>query len=164
MLLHSFLYLEYLKLDHCYLFPMSLPELFISSHGGERLSHDPSVSSAAFSFPAADGIVNTKFTDMAQVTNATRNIEILRERSSYNNKRNLGGDCIRPTAQDNNQGGYDKKGFDGRGYDRQKWQQYFKSFGDPSRHDNRVTGLVSLWFGPGHLLAMGCLKNGGNGA
>ncbi|GJU20768.1 hypothetical protein Tco_1154110, partial [Tanacetum coccineum] len=40
-----------------------------------------------------DGIVNTKFTDMAQVANATRNIEILRERSSHNNKRNLDGDC-----------------------------------------------------------------------
>ncbi|GJZ89575.1 hypothetical protein Tco_0661357 [Tanacetum coccineum] len=34
MLLDSFLYLEYLKLDHCYLLPISLPELFVSSHGG----------------------------------------------------------------------------------------------------------------------------------
>ncbi|GKA89572.1 hypothetical protein Tco_0811384 [Tanacetum coccineum] len=34
MLLDSLLYLEYLKLDHCYLLPISLPELFVSSHGG----------------------------------------------------------------------------------------------------------------------------------
>ncbi|GJV82251.1 hypothetical protein Tco_1518121 [Tanacetum coccineum] len=34
MLLDSFLYLEYLKLDHCYLLPISLPELFVSSHEG----------------------------------------------------------------------------------------------------------------------------------
>ncbi|GKG43225.1 hypothetical protein Tco_0479909, partial [Tanacetum coccineum] len=33
-----------------------------------------------------DGIVNTKFTNVAQVANAARNIEILRERSSQNNK------------------------------------------------------------------------------
>ncbi|GJS28064.1 hypothetical protein Tco_0488684 [Tanacetum coccineum] len=33
MLLDSFLYLEYLKLDHCYILPISLPELFVSSHG-----------------------------------------------------------------------------------------------------------------------------------
>ncbi|GJU45572.1 hypothetical protein Tco_1202838 [Tanacetum coccineum] len=34
-----------------------------------------------------DGIVNTEFTDVAQVANAARNMEILRERSSQNNKR-----------------------------------------------------------------------------
>ncbi|GJS18092.1 heat intolerant 4-like protein [Tanacetum coccineum] len=34
MLLDSFPYLDYLKLDHCYLLPISLPELFVSSHGG----------------------------------------------------------------------------------------------------------------------------------
>ncbi|GKD07164.1 zinc finger, CCHC-type, retrotransposon gag domain protein [Tanacetum coccineum] len=44
-----------------------------------------------------DGIVNTEFTDVAQVANAARNIEILRERSSQNNKRNRDGDRIRPT-------------------------------------------------------------------
>ncbi|GJV11061.1 hypothetical protein Tco_1352602 [Tanacetum coccineum] len=42
-----------------------------------------------------DGIVNTKFTDVAQVANAGRNIKILRERSSQNNKRNCDGDRIR---------------------------------------------------------------------
>ncbi|GKE89792.1 hypothetical protein Tco_1567267, partial [Tanacetum coccineum] len=86
-----------------------------------------------------NGIVNTKFTDVAQVANAARNMEILREMSSQNNKRNRDGDRIRLTAQDsnqrgndqkrydgcgydgkgNNQRGYDQKGYDGRSYDRQ---------------------------------------------
>ncbi|GJT72803.1 putative reverse transcriptase domain-containing protein, partial [Tanacetum coccineum] len=39
-----------------------------------------------------DGIVNTDFTDVAQVANAARNMEILYERSSQNNKRNRDGD------------------------------------------------------------------------
>ncbi|GJV69423.1 hypothetical protein Tco_1484932 [Tanacetum coccineum] len=38
-----------------------------------------------------DGIVNTKFTNVAQVANAARNIEILRERSSRNNKETVMG-------------------------------------------------------------------------
>nr|GFD46539.1 zinc finger, CCHC-type, retrotransposon Gag domain protein [Tanacetum cinerariifolium] len=38
-----------------------------------------------------DGIVNTKFTDVAQVANAGRNIELLRERGGVNNKRNRDG-------------------------------------------------------------------------
>ncbi|GJX99147.1 zinc finger, CCHC-type, retrotransposon gag domain protein [Tanacetum coccineum] len=45
-----------------------------------------------------DGIVNKEFTDVAQVANAARNIEILRERSSQNNKRNRDGGRIQPTA------------------------------------------------------------------
>ncbi|GKA60712.1 putative reverse transcriptase domain-containing protein [Tanacetum coccineum] len=48
-----------------------------------------------------------------------KNIEIIRERSSQNNKRNRDGDNIRPTTQGNNQRGYDQKGYDGRIYDRQ---------------------------------------------
>ncbi|GJT37730.1 probable inactive receptor kinase [Tanacetum coccineum] len=39
MLLDSFPYLDYLKLDHCYLLPISLPELFVSSHGGSVWMH-----------------------------------------------------------------------------------------------------------------------------
>ncbi|GKB61861.1 zinc finger, CCHC-type, retrotransposon gag domain protein, partial [Tanacetum coccineum] len=39
-----------------------------------------------------DRIVNTEFTDVSQVANAARNMEILRERSSQNNKRNRDGD------------------------------------------------------------------------
>ncbi|PWA39973.1 zinc finger, CCHC-type, Retrotransposon gag domain protein [Artemisia annua] len=41
-----------------------------------------------------DGIVNTEFTDVAQVANAGRNIELLRERNREN-KRNRDGDRIR---------------------------------------------------------------------
>ncbi|GJR20591.1 hypothetical protein Tco_0969118 [Tanacetum coccineum] len=39
-----------------------------------------------------DGIVNTEFTDVAQVANAGRNMELLRERGGANNKRNRDGD------------------------------------------------------------------------
>ncbi|GJY13538.1 hypothetical protein Tco_0382847 [Tanacetum coccineum] len=53
------------------------------------------------------------------VADAARNIEILRERSSQNNKRNRDGDRIRPIAQGSNQRGYDQKRYDGRGHDRQ---------------------------------------------
>nr|GFB09152.1 hypothetical protein [Tanacetum cinerariifolium] len=49
-----------------------------------------------------DGIVNTKFTDVAQVANAGRNIELLHERGSLNNKRNCNGDHIQPAAMNNN--------------------------------------------------------------
>ncbi|GJW81381.1 putative reverse transcriptase domain-containing protein [Tanacetum coccineum] len=41
-----------------------------------------------------DGIVNTEFTDVAQVANAGRNMELLRERGGANNKRNRDGDRI----------------------------------------------------------------------
>nr|GEU86898.1 zinc finger, CCHC-type, retrotransposon Gag domain protein [Tanacetum cinerariifolium] len=60
-----------------------------------------------------DGIVNTKFTDVAHVANAARNMEILHERSSQNNKRNRDGDRIRSTTQDSNKRGYDQKGYAG---------------------------------------------------
>nr|GFD49348.1 zinc finger, CCHC-type, retrotransposon Gag domain protein [Tanacetum cinerariifolium] len=45
-----------------------------------------------------DGIVNMEFTDVAQVANAARNMEILRKKSSQNNKRNHDGDRIQPIA------------------------------------------------------------------
>ncbi|GJS38606.1 hypothetical protein Tco_0563649 [Tanacetum coccineum] len=44
MLLDSFSYLDYLKLDHCYLLPISLPELFVSSHGGSVWMHPSPVN------------------------------------------------------------------------------------------------------------------------
>ncbi|GJY54501.1 putative reverse transcriptase domain-containing protein [Tanacetum coccineum] len=43
MLLDSFPYLDYLKLDHCYLLPISLPELFVSSHEGSVWMHPRSL-------------------------------------------------------------------------------------------------------------------------
>ncbi|GKB05935.1 zinc finger, CCHC-type, retrotransposon gag domain protein [Tanacetum coccineum] len=87
-----------------------------------------------------DGIVNTEFTDVAQVANAARNMEILRERSSQNNKRNRDGDRIRPTAQDSNQRGYDQKGYDGRSYDRQGGNSDQKSRHNRGQQYNRSSG------------------------
>nr|GFC84317.1 hypothetical protein [Tanacetum cinerariifolium] len=65
-----------------------------------------------------DGIVNTKFTDVAQVANARRNIELLRERGGLNNKRNRDGDSIQSANKNNNQRGYGQRGNNGRNYDR----------------------------------------------
>ncbi|PWA50625.1 zinc finger, CCHC-type, Retrotransposon gag domain protein [Artemisia annua] len=66
-----------------------------------------------------DKIVNTEFADVAQVANAARNIEILREREVQSNKRNRDGDRIHPAGQgNNNQRGYKQRGFDHQGYDR----------------------------------------------
>nr|GEV78198.1 reverse transcriptase domain-containing protein [Tanacetum cinerariifolium] len=65
-----------------------------------------------------DGIVNTEFTDVAQVANAGRNIELLRERGGVNNKRNRDGDRIQLANKNNNQRGYGQRGNDGN-YDRQ---------------------------------------------
>ncbi|GKB38419.1 zinc finger, CCHC-type, retrotransposon gag domain protein [Tanacetum coccineum] len=87
-----------------------------------------------------DGIVNTEFTDVAQVANAARNIEILRERSSQNNKRNRDGDRIRPTAQGSNQRGYDQKGYDGRSYDRQDGNSNQKAWQNRGQQYNRSSG------------------------
>ncbi|GJZ48573.1 putative reverse transcriptase domain-containing protein [Tanacetum coccineum] len=87
-----------------------------------------------------DGIVNTEFTDVAQVANAARNMEILRERSSQNNKRNRDGDRIRPTARDSNQRGYDQKGYDGRSYDRQGGNSDQKSRHNRGQQYNRSSG------------------------
>ncbi|GKB56387.1 retrovirus-related pol polyprotein from transposon TNT 1-94 [Tanacetum coccineum] len=75
------------------------------------------------------------------VANAARNIEILRERSSQNNKRNRDGDRIRPTAQGSNQRGYDQKGYDGRCYERQDGnsnQKAWQNRGQPEY--NRSSG------------------------
>nr|GEZ64603.1 hypothetical protein [Tanacetum cinerariifolium] len=70
-----------------------------------------------------DGIVNTEFTNVAQVANVGRNIELLRERGGSNNKRNRDGDRIQPAARNNNQKGYDQRRSDGHGYDRQNNNQ-----------------------------------------
>nr|GEV60542.1 retrotransposon protein [Tanacetum cinerariifolium] len=66
-----------------------------------------------------DGIVNTEFTDVAQVENAGRNIELLHEWGGVNNKRNRDGDHIQSTNKNNNQRGYGQRGNDGRNYDKQ---------------------------------------------
>ncbi|GJR52731.1 putative reverse transcriptase domain-containing protein [Tanacetum coccineum] len=123
-----------------------------------------------------DGIVNTEFTDVAQVANAARNMEILREMSSQNNKRNRDGDPIRPTAQDSNQRGYDQKGYDGRSYDRQSsnsQKRYPDYASSPPCHIcgklypgiacHRVTGPCFTCGSTGHM-ARDYPKNGGNGS
>nr|GFA37286.1 putative reverse transcriptase domain-containing protein [Tanacetum cinerariifolium] len=66
-----------------------------------------------------DGIVNTEFIDVAQVVNAGRNIELLRERGGVNNKRNHDEERIQSANKNNNQRGYGPRGNDGRNYDRQ---------------------------------------------
>nr|GEU41945.1 putative reverse transcriptase domain-containing protein [Tanacetum cinerariifolium] len=66
-----------------------------------------------------DGIVNTEFTDVAQVANAEKNIKLLHERGGVNNKRNRDGDRIQSANKNNNQRGYGQRGNDGRNYDRQ---------------------------------------------
>ncbi|GKC94814.1 zinc finger, CCHC-type, retrotransposon gag domain protein, partial [Tanacetum coccineum] len=74
------------------------------------------------------------------VANAAGNMEIFRERSSQNNKRNRDGDRIRPTAQDSNQKGYDQKGYDGRNYDRQGGNSDQKSRHTQGQQYNRSSG------------------------
>nr|GEU75452.1 hypothetical protein [Tanacetum cinerariifolium] len=66
-----------------------------------------------------DGIVNTEFTDVAQVANAGRNIELLHERGDVKNKRNRNGDRIQSADKNNNQRGYGQRGNDSRNYDSQ---------------------------------------------
>ncbi|GKE25225.1 zinc finger, CCHC-type, retrotransposon gag domain protein [Tanacetum coccineum] len=68
-----------------------------------------------------DKIINTEFTDIAQVANAARNIEILRDRLGQegNNKRNRDGHRIRPSeplAHGPDQRAYDRRDSDRYGY------------------------------------------------
>ncbi|GJU47273.1 putative reverse transcriptase domain-containing protein [Tanacetum coccineum] len=119
-----------------------------------------------------DGIVSTEFTDVAQVANAARNIEILRERSSQKNKRNRDGDRIRPITQRSNQRGYDQKRYDGHGYDRQGQKVYPDYASSPpcdtcgklhlGKACHMVTGACFTYGLTGHM-ARDCPRNGGNG-
>ncbi|GKF14176.1 zinc finger, CCHC-type, retrotransposon gag domain protein, partial [Tanacetum coccineum] len=114
-----------------------------------------------------DGIVNTEFTDVAQVANAARNMEILHERSIQNNKRNHDGDRIRLTTQDSNQRGYDQKGYDGRsqrGYPDYASSPPCDTCGKlhPRKACHRVTRAYFTCCSTGHM-ARDCPKNGRNG-
>ncbi|GJY89027.1 RNA-directed DNA polymerase, eukaryota, partial [Tanacetum coccineum] len=98
--------------------------------------------------------------------------KILCERSSQNNKRNRDGDCIRPTAQDSNQRGYDQKGYDGRSYDRQGKKRYPDCASSPpcdicgklhlGKACHRVIGAC-FTCGLTRYMARDFPKNGGNG-
>nr|GFD57975.1 zinc finger, CCHC-type, retrotransposon Gag domain protein [Tanacetum cinerariifolium] len=68
-------------------------------------------------------IVNTEFTDVAQVANAGRNIDLFCKRGGSNNKRNRDGDRIQPATRNNNQKGYDQMRSDEHDYDRQNNNQ-----------------------------------------
>nr|GEX32678.1 reverse transcriptase domain-containing protein [Tanacetum cinerariifolium] len=83
-----------------------------------------------------DGIVNTKFTNVAQIANAGRNIELLCERGGVNNKRNRDGDRIQSANKNNNQRGYGQRENDGRNYDKQG--------GNSSQRFNNRIGISSI--------------------
>nr|GEV63863.1 retrotransposon protein [Tanacetum cinerariifolium] len=89
----------------------------------------------------SDAIVNTEFIDVAQVANARRNIELLREMGGSNKKRNRDGDRIQPAARNNNQKGYNQRRSDGRSYDRQNnSQRDFGQRGNDGRSYDRQGG------------------------
>nr|GEX74883.1 hypothetical protein [Tanacetum cinerariifolium] len=76
-----------------------------------------------------DGIVNTEFTDVAQVANAKRNIKLLRERGGINHKRNRNGDPIQSANKNNNQRGYGQRGNNGRNYNKQGGKECYRVTG-----------------------------------
>nr|GEW03353.1 hypothetical protein [Tanacetum cinerariifolium] len=99
-----------------------------------------------------DRIVNTEFTDAAQVANAGRNLELLHKRGGIKNKRNRNEDRIQSVNKNNNQRGYGQRGNDGRNYDMQG--------GNSSQ---RVTGACFSCGLTGNM-AKDCPKNNrGNG-
>nr|GEU73981.1 retrotransposon protein, putative, Ty3-gypsy subclass [Tanacetum cinerariifolium] len=71
----------------------------------------------------------TEFTDVAQLANTERNIELLREQGGVNNKRNRDGDRIHSANKNNNQRGYGQRGNDGRNYDRQGDKECYRVTG-----------------------------------
>ncbi|GJX74277.1 hypothetical protein Tco_0312872 [Tanacetum coccineum] len=86
------------------------------------------------------GFVGKKAGPQEEQAKHFKNIEILHERSSQNNKRNCDGDRIRPTTQDKNQRGYDQKGYDGRIYDMQGGNSNQKSWQNRGKQYNGSSG------------------------
>nr|GEU98524.1 hypothetical protein [Tanacetum cinerariifolium] len=113
-----------------------------------------------------DGIVNTEFTDVAKITNTGRNIKLLRERGSVNNKRNRDRDRIQSANKNNNQRGYGQRGNDGQ----KKYTNYTSpppcdtcGKPHPGKECYRVTGTCFSYGLTGHM-AKDCPKNNrGNG-
>ncbi|GJT65769.1 putative reverse transcriptase domain-containing protein [Tanacetum coccineum] len=86
-----------------------------------------------------DRILNTEFTDVAQVANAARNIEIFRDRSKNegNNKRDRDGHRIRPSetpSQGSSQRVYDRRDSDRRGNSDRYGNN--DKYGNNDRHGN----------------------------
>ncbi|GKE60552.1 retrotransposon protein, putative, ty3-gypsy subclass [Tanacetum coccineum] len=84
-----------------------------------------------------DRILNTEFTNVAQVANAARNIEIFCDRSKNegNNKRDRDGHCIQPSetpSQGSNQRAYDRRDIYGNG-------------GRYGNRDRQGTGTQRAW-------------------
>ncbi|GJS46370.1 putative reverse transcriptase domain-containing protein [Tanacetum coccineum] len=111
------------------------------------------------------GFMGKKAGPPEEQVNHFKNIEILHERSSHNNKRNRDGDRIRPTTQDSNQRGYDQKGYDGQ----KRYPDYASSppcdiYGKlhPGKACNRVTRACFTCGSTRHM-ARDFPKNGGKG-
>ncbi|GKF62990.1 hypothetical protein Tco_0183044 [Tanacetum coccineum] len=103
-----------------------------------------------------DRILNTEFTDVAQVANAARNIEIFCDRSKNegNNKRDRDGHRIRPSetpSQGSNQRAYDRRdsdryGNDGRYRNRDRYgSNRGRSDRQGNGSDRRGTGTQRAW-------------------
>nr|GEW92828.1 zinc finger, CCHC-type, retrotransposon Gag domain protein [Tanacetum cinerariifolium] len=71
-------------------------------------------------------LASYKFTNVAQVANAGRHIELLHERGGVNNKRNRDGDRIQSANKNNNQRCYGQRGNDGRNYNRQDGKECYR--------------------------------------
>ncbi|GKC66755.1 putative reverse transcriptase domain-containing protein [Tanacetum coccineum] len=103
-----------------------------------------------------DRILNTEFTDVAQVANAARNIEIFRDRSKNegNNKRDKDGHRIRPSetpSQGSNQRAYNRRDSDryangGRYGNRDRYgSNRGRSDRQGNGNDRRSTGTQRAW-------------------
>nr|GEU98249.1 hypothetical protein [Tanacetum cinerariifolium] len=145
-------------------FPMSEQQKYEKEYHTIRQREDELTGEFMKRFLRLAGFIGKK---EAQEANDERNIELLRERGSSNNKRNRDGDRIQPAARNNNQTGYDQRRSDGRGYDRQNNNQ--RDFGqrgnDGRSYDRqggracyRITGACFSYGLTGHM-AMDCPKN-----
>ncbi|GJV99706.1 putative reverse transcriptase domain-containing protein [Tanacetum coccineum] len=111
-----------------------------------------------------DRILNTEFTDVAQVANVVRNIEIFRDRSKNegNNKRDRDDHRIRPSEtplQGSSQRVYDRRDSDRRG-NSDRYRNNDK-YGSNDRHGNNDRQGACFICGQGGNLAKDCGKNCG---